>query len=141
MSRTIWLRLLPENSCEEPLDVPIHTGSGLGLGTGAWSPDGARLSFNAYYNSVDWEVWTIKADGTNATKVLASTGTTNYGGHGWSPSGLELLIHSTKSSIDLSKYQYQLLRMPAKGGKLTALTGDLPPTSYKEAAAWLPLGP
>jgi hypothetical protein len=141
IDRTIWVRMLPATAEGMPMDVPIYTAFGLSLPIGAWSPDGSRLLFNRYNSSVDRQIWTIKADGSGATKVLASNGTTFYDGYTWSPGGGELLIMSTKTSIDISKYQYQILRMPAGGGKLTSLTGDLPPTAHKGVSAWLPVRP
>ena len=59
---------------------------------------------------------------------------------GWSPNGQELLLHTIKDR-GFGTWYYNLARIPAGGGTLTTLTGDLLQTKDKTAVGWVPLSP
>ena len=66
-----------------PLTRDAHRDRG-----GQWAPDGGRISF--YSNrSGDWEVWTIRPDGSSLQQITADAST--Y--HGiWSPDGTRMVV-------------------------------------------------
>ena len=136
ISQTIWVRILPgtpQNPGGDPLDIPVYTGTKITLKPWSWSHDGSRIAFNQR-NTSEWGgVWTIRPDGTGLLRVCTNSGTMNYYHQGWSPNSQELLIGTEKVTIDISKYQYQLVRMPATGGKQISLTSDLVSTRFKTA--------
>jgi hypothetical protein len=139
---TIWVRTLPDVPGDPPVDVPIYTAPKLKLYPFSWSHDGNRIAFYTYNTSTYGGTWTINPDGSGAVKVGSNSGTQNLYPNAWSPDSSELLLFTEKISIDISKYQYQLARMPAGGGRQTVLTGDLLATSQKSSAGkWFPLTP
>ena len=133
IDRTIWVRTLSD----PPVNVPIHTAAKLSLSE--WSHDGSRIAFYTVNTSAYGGVWTIKPDGSALLQVKTNNGTTSYMYPHWSPDSKELLVMMIKARA--GDWYYDLARMPASGGSLTALTNDLPKTLGKSPEAWLPLSP
>jgi len=53
----------------------------------AWSPDGRRIAFQAYYRDT-WHIWTVNADGTGLQEV--TSGPFDDREPHWSPDGTRL---------------------------------------------------
>jgi Tol biopolymer transport system component len=74
---------------------------GLGYLDGPkWSPDGSRIAFVGRFGNGDMQLWTVKSDGTDLTKIS----TNGVGEHiSWSPSGTEIVyVHYNYSEITCS---------------------------------------
>ena len=59
----------------------------------AWSPDGARLAFQAYHRDT-WNIWTMKADGSDLRQV--TSGPYDDREPHWSPDGTRLAFASDR---------------------------------------------
>ena len=60
----------------------------------AWSPDGRRLAFQAYYRDT-WHIWIVNADGTGLQEV--TSGPFDDREPHWSPDGTRLAFSSDRS--------------------------------------------
>src|SRR5215510_3061019 len=60
----------------------------------SWSPDGARIAFQAYRSST-WQIWTIKADGTDLRAV--TSGPYDDREPSWSSDGQRIAFSSDRS--------------------------------------------
>ena len=60
----------------------------------AWSPDGTRLAFQAYYRDT-WNIWTMKADGSDLRQV--TSGPFDDREPHWSPDSARLAFASDRS--------------------------------------------
>lgn len=69
---------------------------GYGVYDLAWSPDGKRLAFTGYDNSVCCarRLWTVNADGSNVAEVFGGSSVHNPQDPVWSPSGDSLIYYS-----------------------------------------------
>src|SRR5882672_7828489 len=64
----------------------------------SWSPDSARIAFQAYRSST-WQIWTIKADGTDPRAV--TSGPYDDREPSWSPDGQRIAFASDRPSTTL----------------------------------------
>ena len=127
---TLWVRTLAANPNDPPIDVAIHT-TAAGLKLATYAHDGGRIAFTTVNTSSYGGVWTIKPDGTGLLKVKSNSGTTSYSVWYWSPNSAELLLRIIKARP--GDWYYDIGRIPAAGGSITVLTGDLAQTLGKNA--------
>src|SRR2546427_6955878 len=64
----------------------------------SWSPDSTRIAFQAYRSST-WQIWTIKADGTDMRAV--TSGPYDDREPAWSPDGQRIAFSSDRPSTSL----------------------------------------
>jgi Tol biopolymer transport system component len=59
-----------------------------------WSPDGRLIAINVMVKEGDFEIWTVKADGTDPQKILACEAApcVEVGGASWSPDGRQMVF-------------------------------------------------
>ena len=117
--------------------VPARDGSRFD-----WSPDGTKISF-----TIDPSVWIMNADGSGA-KIVAQGKVSGlfpnqysprYLHSFWSPDGNWLAFRRDQIvHIRGSQYatQSDIVEMPATGGTIINLTGDMNAFSWKLAFAW-----
>lgn len=112
-----------------------------------WSPDGLKITF-----TVEPSVWTMNADGTGAKVVATGKSVKLFPGrysprylHSfWSPDGKwlvfrrDLIVHVDGSQYDT---QCDIVEMPAEGGTIINLTGNMDPFEWKLPFAWRPNSP
>lgn len=79
----------------------------------AWSPDGTRLAFQAYYRDT-WNLWTIRTDGSALTQV--TSGPFDDREPHWSPDGATLAFSSDRSG------NYDVWTVTLGSGALTKVT-------------------
>jgi TolB protein len=77
---------------------PMGLTSGTrGASDPAWSPDGAKIAYQAYDPTVShWPIYTMLAGGTGLTRV--GTGTTDDGSPSWSPDGTKIAYSAQDST-------------------------------------------
>jgi hypothetical protein len=108
-----------------------------------WSPDGSKITF-----TVDPSVWIINSDGSGAKTVavgqpmpLLSDYSPRYLQSFWSPDGQwlafrrQLIVHPKGAAY---QKQSDIVVIPAAGGQIVNLTGDLDPYIWKLPLAWHP---
>jgi hypothetical protein len=135
VNETLWVRTATPAG---PVDVPVHTNN---FGAFDWSHDGTAFLYVTGNSSSSYGgIWRINADGTGLTKLKSNNGTTSYRLGPWSPDDQEVIVHSIKDR-GFGRWYYNINRMPALGGSLVNLTGDLEQTLGKFADAWVPLSP
>jgi WD40 repeat protein len=83
----------------------------------AWSPDGEKIAIEDNRGGQDRALWTIRADGSHAEKLLDYTGTT-YDGVDWAPDGKTIVFAALESG------HMQIFVIPAFGGPIAQLTED-----------------
>lgn len=134
----IRVRVLGQDPENPVADYPIVVGVYGGLPSECWSPDDTRITFTTG-NTQSWGgVWTVNADGSNLRQVATNTSKWTYGAQLWSPDGSQLLITTVQDRGPYNPRYYNLARMPAAGGTITVLTGDMNPEFGKTAKAWFP---
>ena len=117
------------------VDVPLHTDR---ITSFRWSHSGATFLFGTANSSSSYGgVWRINANGTGLTQLKSNNGTMEYGPGPWSPDDQHVLIHSIKDR-GFGRWYYNINRMPATGGSLVNLTGDMTETIAKFAFTWVP---
>ena len=79
----------------------------------SWSPDGTHLAFQAYHTTT-WQIWTIKADGTDLRPV--TSGPYDDREPAWSPDGRRIAFSSDRSG----SYDVWLLTLAT--GEITQVT-------------------
>jgi len=79
----------------------------------SWSPDGGRLTFQAYPAST-WQIWTIKADGSDPRPV--TSGPFDDREPSWSPDGQRIAFSSDRSG------SYDIWVVTLASGQLTQVT-------------------
>lgn len=59
-----------------------------------WSPDGTLIAINVMVNEGVFEIWTVKADGTDPQKLLGCDAApcVEVGGQAWSPDGRQMVF-------------------------------------------------
>ena len=85
-----------------------------------WSPDGTTLAFESL-RSGNWDIWTIPADGGEATRLTVSDA--DEFTPRWSPDGTQLAYSSYAGG------SWNIWVVPAAGGDPTQLTDD--PADYQ----------
>jgi TolB protein len=96
----------------------------------AWSPDSSRIAFERAYN-----IWTMRADGTELVRLTARDGYTRAQSPAWSPDGSQIIF-----SMDLDGgrgSQFALFVVDAAGGPPRGLPFDYFHESLEPA--WQPL--
>lgn len=97
----------------------------------AWAPhtaaDPRRIA-----STVNGTLYTIRADGTGLT-TLNNTGS-NVVPPTWSPDGQHIAFRQI--TVKGYTYWHQICRIPAAGGSVTVMTGDLDKTINKQLTAW-----
>src|SRR5882672_9745156 len=81
----------------------------------SWSPDSARIAFQAYRSST-WQIWTIKADGTDLRAV--TSGPYDDREPSWSPDGQRVAFSSDRSG------SYDVWVLALATGDITQVTAD-----------------
>ena len=100
-----------------------------------YSPDGTRLAF--YSNrSGSVQIWTARADGSQATALTSMDPLGTTGTPRWSPDGQRIVFDSNANRTGESA-AYQVYIVGADGGRPRALTSG---TSNSFAATWSPDG-
>jgi len=94
----------------------------------AWSPDGRRLAFQAYFRDT-WHIWIANADGTGL-RELTSSAFDDREPH-WSPDGTRLAFSSDRSG------NYDVWVLTLATGELRALTSN---AGNDSMPAWSPDG-
>jgi Tol biopolymer transport system component/imidazolonepropionase-like amidohydrolase len=94
----------------------------------AWSPDGTRLAFQAYYRDT-WNIWTMKADGTDLRQV--TSGPYDDREPHWSPDGARIGFSSDRGG------NYDVWLVTLATGDITRVTSG---TSNESMPAWSPDG-
>ncbi len=94
----------------------------------AWSPDGTRLAFQAYFRDT-WHVWTMQADGTELTQV--TSGPYDDREPHWSPDGRTLAFSSDRSG------SYDVWTVTLATGQVTRVTTH---AANDSMPAWSPDG-
>jgi hypothetical protein len=86
-----------------------------------WSPDGSRIAYSVS------EIWTIRPDGTNATRItqhtITKTEERSQGSPTWSPDGAFLAY--TEAVTAKGKTSYSVKRIALSSGSIVNLTSDL----------------
>ena len=100
-------------------DDPVYDGEP------AWSPDGTKIAF-----SRDWDIFTVKPDGTNLTRLTTDAFATEPA---WSPDGTKIAFTSRRDRGDPEIYV-----MNADGTGAANLTRD--PAAEDGHPAWSPDG-
>jgi Tol biopolymer transport system component len=95
---------------------------------GSWSPDGARLAFDATRDG-NTEIYVVNADGSNPVRLTDDP--SEDWGASWSPDGSRIAFRSDRTGID------QVFVMPADGGEPVQLTDD---PAGNNGPAWSPDG-
>ena len=94
----------------------------------AWSPDGARIAFQAY-DSDGWDIWTINRDGTGLQQ--ATSGPFDDREPHWSPDGGRIAFSSDRSG------NYDVWVLTLANGDLRRLTTN---PANDSMPAWSPNG-
>jgi hypothetical protein len=102
------------------------------LNPARWSPDPLTEKLCSGAGN---ELWTVRPDGSGATKVLAKTSKEYYGSPIWSPDGKHL-VHSLVRPKGSNASRY-LARTPSTGGTPVVLTNDLNPAFPMFAHWWV----
>ena len=94
----------------------------------AWSPDGAKVTFQAYrYNT--WNIWTVDADGSALTQI--TSGIFDDREPSWSPDGRQIAFSSDRSG------NYDIWAISLSTGAIRQLTTN-PANDF--APTWVPNG-
>ena len=108
-----------------------------------WSPDGTKIAF-----TVKPSIWTMNPDGTGAKAVAVGKDVvgTMHGSPGylhsfWSPDSKWLVFRrDVQVRVGGSRpIQCDIVQMPAGGGTIVNLTGDMDPFKWKLPFAWRPV--
>jgi Tol biopolymer transport system component/imidazolonepropionase-like amidohydrolase len=94
----------------------------------AWSPDGKRIAFQAYYSD-GWDIWTINPDGTGLQQV--TSGPFDDREPHWSPDGTRIAFSSDRAG------NYDLWVLTLASGDLRRLTTN---PANDSMPAWSPNG-
>jgi len=87
-----------------------------------WSPLGDKIAFTH-----SGGIWTIKANGTGAKRIIANTSTWSFSHAYWSPTGSHL-VFTGQSQVDNNQdYNQDVFRATATGGTLVNLTSTPAP--------------
>lgn len=81
----------------------------------AWSPDGAKIAFQAYRTNT-WNIWTVNADGTGLAQL--TWGMYDDREPHWSPDGSRIAFSSDRSG------NYDIWTITLAGGALRQLTNN-----------------
>lgn len=94
----------------------------------AWSPDGARIAFQAYYRDT-WNLWTMRADGSDLTQV--TSGPFDDREPHWSPDGMRLAFSSDRGG------NYDVWTLTLATGEVQRVTSG---AANESMPAWSPDG-
>jgi Tol biopolymer transport system component/imidazolonepropionase-like amidohydrolase len=105
----------------------------------AWSPDGARIAFQAYRSST-WQIWTVNADGSDLKAV--TNGPFDDREPSWSPDGTRIAFSSDRGGAHAESPaegdgNYDVWVLTLSTGALTRLTHG-PANEFMPA--WSPSG-
>ena len=92
---------------------PVKLGRAYGWSPGGWSPDGARVA----YEAVDGSLWTAGADGSNPAK-LSGEGTLLHPRDAWSPDGTRIAY-----TVQLTDGSWETWTVGADGSNPVKLGG------------------
>jgi Tol biopolymer transport system component len=94
-----------------------------------WSPDGKKITFAAFLNSKNSDVYVMNADGSDLMNISRYLTKGQNGGPVWSPDGLKIAFSSCDSDV------CELYVMNADGSNPTKLTS---PILWSNEVAWSP---
>lgn len=75
-----------------------------------WSPDGTQIAFEARRDEGDWDIWVMKADGSDA-RNLTPDQNADDGNPAWSPDGKRIAFSSNRGG------NFDIYVMPAPGAE------------------------
>lgn len=98
----------------------------------SWSPDSAKIAYTDY---VDFDMYSVNADGTGDTKLTSPAGNVHDYDPVWSPDGTKIAFYRTGSSAGL-------YMMDSNGSNQTLLVSDSQPSGLTGCCApsWSPDG-
>jgi TolB protein len=103
----------------------------------AWSPDGKEIvfqrDFDAVLGQVDYDVFTMRADGTRERNLTNSPGVLDYDPD-WSPDGSRIAIVSERDG------DAEIYTMKADGSRVRQLTSNDAPFAFDGDPNWSPDG-
>ena len=91
------------------------------------SPDGERVAWMSIRNGDDWDVYTMKLDGTEVQRLTDSLSDDGY--PAWSPDGAWLAFDSDRYG------SFDLFIVSSEGGRVFRITED---PEFEQAPVWIP---
>jgi len=95
-STQLWMADVSDPN--DPLILPVSTGSDQPISSPSWSPDGSKVAFKGSTNDI-----VILTLSNGSRKTIKSNATTGVGGLQWSPTGEWIVYERTRSQDRITK--------------------------------------
>jgi Tol biopolymer transport system component len=111
-----------------------------------WSPDGTLIAINVMVKEGAFEIWTVKADGTDPQKLLGCEGApcVEVGGASWSPDGRQMVFGRVTNSTGSYKDDHltiEILDLATRKSRVIAATPPVGAEAVQYSdARWSPDG-